>query len=73
MAEPKIHFTASAKPEARQALEAMTRRYGQTAAGKADVIVALGGDGWMLVLEGCEERLPVSRRQWPAVKTLLKS
>jgi two-component system response regulator AlgR len=32
-----------------------------------------GGDGWMLVLEGCEERLPVSRRQWPAVKTLLKS
>ena len=36
MADPKIHFTASAKPEARQALEAMTRRYGQTAASKAD-------------------------------------
>ena len=34
---------------------------------------AEGGDGWMLVLEGCDERLPVSRRQWPAVKSLLKS
>jgi two-component system response regulator AlgR len=34
---------------------------------------AESGEGWMLVLEGCEERLPVSRRQWPAVKTLLKS
>ena len=36
MADPKIHFTASPKPEARQALETMTRRYGQTAAGKAE-------------------------------------
>jgi NAD+ kinase len=61
MAEPKIHFTASAKPEARQALEAMTRRYGQAAAGKADVIVALGGDGWMLeTLRGrYADKLPV--------------
>lgn len=61
MAEPKIHFTASAKPEARQALEAMTRRYGQNAAGKADVIVALGGDGWMLeTLRGrYADKLPV--------------
>ena len=61
MADPKIHFTASAKPEARQALEAMTRRYGQSAAGKADVIVALGGDGWMLeTLRGrYADKLPV--------------
>ena len=61
MADPKIHFTASAKPEARQALEAMTRRYGQTAASKADVIVALGGDGWMLeTLRGrYADKLPV--------------
>ena len=27
---------------------------------------------WALVLEGCEERLPVSRRQWPQVKALAK-
>ena len=61
MADPKIHFTASAKPEARQALEAMTRRYGQATAGKADVIVALGGDGWMLeTLRGrYADKLPV--------------
>jgi NAD+ kinase len=61
MADPKIHFTASAKPEARQAFEAMTRRYGQHAASKADVIVALGGDGWMLeTLRGrYADKLPV--------------
>lgn len=61
MADPKIHFTASAKPEARQALDVMSRRYGQTAAGKADVIVALGGDGWMLeTLRGrYADKLPV--------------
>ena len=47
-AEPKIHFTASRKPEARHALDLMMRRYGQSQAAKADVIVALGGDGWML-------------------------
>jgi NAD+ kinase len=45
---PRIHFSASAKPEAQQALERMVRRYGQHDAGSAEVIVALGGDGWML-------------------------
>jgi NAD+ kinase len=61
MADPKIHFTASLKPEARQAFEAMSRRYGQAAASKADVIVALGGDGWMLeTLRGrYADKLPV--------------
>ncbi len=61
MADPKIHFTASPKPEARQAFEAMTRRYGQAGAARADVIVALGGDGWMLeTLRGrYADKLPV--------------
>lgn len=60
-AEPKIHFTASRKPEARQALDLMTRRYGQSLPAKADVIVALGGDGWMLeTLRGrYGDRIPV--------------
>jgi NAD+ kinase len=60
-AEPKIHFTASQKPEARQALDLMTRRYGQAEQAKADVIVALGGDGWMLeTLRGrYGDRIPV--------------
>ena len=60
-AEPKIHFTASRKPEARHALDLMMRRYGQSQAAKADVIVALGGDGWMLeTLRGrYSDRIPV--------------
>ena len=28
------------------------------------------GAGWAVLLEGCEEKLPVSRRQWPHVKGL---
>jgi NAD+ kinase len=45
---PRIHFTASARPAAQQALASMVRRYSQADIEKADVIVALGGDGWML-------------------------
>ena len=57
----KIYFTASEKPAARAALTAMTRRYGQSPPEDADVIVALGGDGWMLeVLRGrLADRRPV--------------
>ena len=29
--------------------------------------------GWALILQGCEEKLPVSRRQWAQVKTLVKA
>jgi NAD+ kinase len=35
-------------PEARSALARLARRYGNVALGKADVVVALGGDGLML-------------------------
>jgi len=28
--------------------------------------------GWLVVLDGCAEKLPVSRRQWPQIKSLLK-
>jgi two-component system response regulator AlgR len=27
---------------------------------------------WLVVLDGLEERLPVSRRQWPALRELVK-
>ncbi len=30
------------------------------------------GAGWSVLVEGCDERLPVSRRQWPTVRALLK-
>ena len=48
MSRPRLHFTASSTPEAQDALAALTRRYGQTPAPEAEVIVALGGDGFML-------------------------
>ena len=44
----KIHFHAADTDEARAALDAMKDAYGQTAPGKAQVIVALGGDGTLL-------------------------
>ncbi|TCR04673.1 NAD kinase [Neorhizobium sp. JUb45] len=43
-----LAFLASIAPEAQAALEELTRLYGQTPADEADVIVALGGDGFML-------------------------
>ena len=30
------------------------------------------GAGWAVLVDGCDERLPVSRRQWPTVRALLK-
>ncbi len=43
-----IAFVASRSPTAQQALEALRTRYGSIAPERADVIVALGGDGLML-------------------------
>ena len=43
----KPHFVASTAPEAQAALRELTRAYGNAKA-DADVIIALGGDGFML-------------------------
>ncbi|HUO90499.1 MAG TPA: NAD kinase [Rhizomicrobium sp.] len=43
-----LHFVASTAPEAQAALAAMRGRYRDVGEDKADVIVALGGDGFML-------------------------
>ncbi len=43
-----IHFVASNTPEAGEALDRLSARYGNVAPGDAEVIVALGGDGLML-------------------------
>ena len=43
-----IAFVASQTPEAREAYGQLAARYGNTEPAKADVIVALGGDGLML-------------------------
>ena len=44
----KIAFTASEAEIARQARDRLAARYGDVPFGEADVIVALGGDGFML-------------------------
>lgn len=44
----RIHFAASTAPAAQQALSILTATHGQTPRDKAEVIVALGGDGFML-------------------------
>lgn len=44
----KIAFTASQKPGAKDVMNALVARYGNVDAGDADVIVPIGGDGFML-------------------------
>jgi len=48
MADKKIAFVAAHHDEARQALRALAHKYGNTPPEEADIIVALGGDGFML-------------------------
>src|ERR1700739_3031309 len=43
---PALHFTAA--PDAAEALKAMRERHPDVGAADADIIVALGGDGFML-------------------------
>jgi NAD+ kinase len=44
----KIAFTASPQPRAQEALKRLKAKFAHVPASKADVIVALGGDGFML-------------------------
>lgn len=44
----KIAFTASEKPGAKAVMDGFVARYGNVDAGDADVIVPIGGDGFML-------------------------
>jgi NAD+ kinase len=44
----RIAFVASPSPEASEARDRLAARYGDVAPAKADVVVALGGDGLML-------------------------
>jgi len=48
MAIAKIHFTASETEQAQIAYKKLIHQYGQVSVAQADVIVALGGDGYML-------------------------
>lgn len=44
----KIAFTASQKPGAKEVMDALAARYGNVDAGEAEIIVPVGGDGFML-------------------------
>ena len=48
MGDPRIHFVASQVTPAGEALELMQKRYGQHDVSEANIVVALGGDGFML-------------------------
>ena len=48
MTNTRIHFMASQVQPAGEAIASMKNRYGQTPLEEAEVIVALGGDGFML-------------------------
>jgi len=48
MQRPKIAFLASPVPSAQKALKLFSQAHGTVDPAKADVIVALGGDGFML-------------------------
>jgi len=53
----RIAFTASNSAAGQEALRVLTARYGQTPVIHADVVVALGGDGFMLATLHDTERL----------------
>lgn len=48
MPQPRIAFRASPAPAAQEALATLVARHGQVPLDEADVVVALGGDGFML-------------------------
>lgn len=48
MSDPRIAFLASRHPGAAEALAALAKRHGQCEPEEADVVCALGGDGFML-------------------------
>jgi NAD+ kinase len=47
-AQPKLAFVTSDRPEAREAMLRLAHVYGNAAEEDADIVVALGGDGFML-------------------------
>lgn len=61
MTSPNIHFVASQMNTACEAADQMMKRYGQCDLDDAEVVVALGGDGFMLrtLHRMIERKLPV--------------
>src|SRR5687768_6246271 len=58
-AEPRMAIVASGADRARDAADERTRRYGRVAPEDSDVVVALGGDGFLL--HAMHDFLPLGR------------
>ena len=58
-AAQKLAFVADQRPEAHEARQRLAERYGDTPEADADVLVALGGDGFML--EVLHRNLPAAK------------
>ncbi len=59
MSQPRLAFVASSRPESQAAKTRLEAQYGASTESEADVIVALGGDGFML--ETLHRTLPSER------------
>jgi len=59
----KIAFTASRKADAQAAMDTLIKTYGQSSIEEADIIVALGGDGFML--QTLRQHITVLRKGLP--------
>lgn len=59
MSEPSIAFVATDSEQAQAALVSLEQRYGHVSPEEADIIVALGGDGYML--ETLHAHLPLAK------------
>jgi NAD+ kinase len=61
MSAPRIAVLASDRPEAQEAKAALEARYGAVSQAEADIVVALGGDGFMLEVlhENLATRRPI--------------
>ena len=70
---PRLHFVASDRPEARDACGHLQSRYGVVPLEEADVIVALGGDGFMLetLHANLKTQKPVYGMNWGSVGFLM--
>lgn len=57
----KIHFAAADSTPAKRSLARLSKRYGQSPIGEANVVVALGGDGFMLetIHANLDELVPI--------------
>lgn len=70
----RIAFAAADTPEAQTALHDLESRYGRTATDEADVVVALGGDGFLLrTLRQSPNKVPVFGMNRGSVGFLMNS